>query len=76
MIVVILNIHAPTSKKEVQPFMGIINFVCRFVPDFDVMVKPIQNILKKYHSFSWIDDIENALVGINKAISYASVLAK
>jgi hypothetical protein len=50
-IVAILNLHAPTSKKEVQAFMGVINFVCRFVPDFFVMVKPIQNILKQDHSF-------------------------
>jgi hypothetical protein len=33
-IVAILNLPAPTSKKEVQAFMGIINFVPRFVPDF------------------------------------------
>jgi hypothetical protein len=46
-IVAILNLPDLTSKKEVQAFMGIINFVCRFVPDFVVMVKPIHNILKK-----------------------------
>jgi hypothetical protein len=56
--------------------MGIINFVSRFVPDFDVMVKPIHNILKKDHSFSWMDDIKNAFVRIKKEISFTSVLAK
>jgi hypothetical protein len=42
----ILNLQAPTSKKEIQSFMGRINFVRRFVPDFVVMVKPIHNMLK------------------------------
>jgi hypothetical protein len=37
-IVAIMNLPAPTSRKEVQAFMGIINFVRRFVPDFVVMV--------------------------------------
>ena len=74
-IVAILNLPAPTSKKEVQDFMGVINFVCRFVPDFAIMVKPIHNLLKQDHSFYWIDDVENSL-GINKAISSAPVLAK
>jgi hypothetical protein len=60
MIVAILNLPTPTSMKEVQAFMGIINFVCRFVPDFEVMVKPIHSLLKKECSFSWTDDIENA----------------
>jgi hypothetical protein len=75
-ITAILNLPAPTSKKEVQAFMGIINFVRRFVPDFVVMVKPIHNILKQDHSFSWTDDVENAFLRIKKAISSASVLAK
>jgi hypothetical protein len=56
-IVFILNIPAPTSKKEVQAFMGIINFFHRFVLDFVVMVKPIHNLLKKDLSFSWTNDI-------------------
>jgi hypothetical protein len=53
--------------------MGVINFVHRFVPDFAVMVKPIHNILKQDHSFSWTDD---AFVGIKKAISSTLILAK
>jgi hypothetical protein len=56
--------------------MGIINFVHRFVPDFDVMVKPIHNILKQDHSFSWTYDVENSFLMINKAISSTLVLEK
>jgi hypothetical protein len=75
-IVAILNLPAPTSKKEVQSFMGVINFVRRFVLDFVVMVKPIHNLLKQDCSFSWTDDIKNAFVGIKKAINSAPILAK
>jgi hypothetical protein len=75
-IIVILNLPAPTSKKEFQYFMGIINFIRRFVPDFVFMVKPIHNILKQDCSFSWIDDIENSFLRINKVINFAPVLAK
>jgi hypothetical protein len=56
--------------------MGVINFIRRFVLDFTVMVKPIHNLLKQDHSFSWIDDVENYFEGIKKAISSAPVLAK
>jgi hypothetical protein len=61
---------------EVQAFMGIINCVCRFVPDFALMVKPIHNIIKQDRSFSWIDDVKNAFIRIKKAISSTPVLAK
>jgi hypothetical protein len=75
-IVSILNLPAPTSKKEVQAFMGIINFVRRFVPDFALMVKSIHNLLKKDRSFSWTDDVENYFVRIKKEINSTPVLAK
>jgi hypothetical protein len=72
----ILNLPPPTSKKEVQTFMAVINFDCRFVPNFAVMVKTIHNLLKQDHSFSWTNDVENSFVGIKKAINSAPVLAK
>jgi hypothetical protein len=75
-IATILNLPSPTSKKEVEDFMEFINFVRRFVPNFSIMVKPIHNMLKKDHSFSWIDDVEDGFVGIKKAINFALVLAK
>jgi len=51
-VVVIINLPAPTSTQGVQAFMGAINFVRRFVPNFIVMVKPIHNLLKKDRTFS------------------------
>jgi hypothetical protein len=74
-IVAILNL--PTlASKEVQDFMGVINFVHRFVPDFAIMVKPIHNLLKKDRYFSWTYDVENDFVGIKKEINSTPVLAK
>jgi hypothetical protein len=75
-IAAILNLPAPTSKKEVQAFMGVINFVCRFVTDFAVMVKPIHNFLKQDHFFSWTDDVKTYFEGIKKSMSSALVLVK
>jgi hypothetical protein len=75
-VVVIINLPAPTSKQSVQAFMGTINFVRRFVPDFVVMVKPIHNLLKQDRTFSWTDEVEKDFIGIKKAISSAPVLAK
>jgi hypothetical protein len=66
---VILNLAAPTSKKEVQAFMHIINFAYRFVPDFAFMVKPIHNLLKQDRSCFWIDDIENDFLRIKSELN-------
>jgi hypothetical protein len=75
-VTTIQNLQAPTSKKEIQSFMGKINFVRRFIPNFARMVKPIHNMLKQDRSFSWNDDTEKYFVEVKKAISSAPVLAK
>jgi len=70
------KLQAPTYKKEIQSFMGIINFVRIFILNLDVVVKPIHNMLKHDQYFSWNEDVEKYFVGIKKSISSASVLAK
>lgn len=67
-VTAILNLPSRTSKKEIQYFMGRINFVRRFVPNFTVMVKPIHNMLKHDQSFSWTEDVERDFVGIKKQL--------
>jgi hypothetical protein len=56
--------------------MGIIKFVHMFATNFSLMVKLIHNLLKKDHSFSWTNDVENAFVRIKKEINYALILVK
>jgi hypothetical protein len=41
----------PASKKAIQAFMGKINFVRRFVPNFAQIIKPIHTLLRKDVAF-------------------------
>ena len=43
----------PHNKKEMQSFMGNINFARRFISDFSEIVKPLQEMIKKYQNFKW-----------------------
>ena len=47
----IQNLSPPKSKKYIQAFMGKINFVRRFVPNFAKISKPIHNMLKSDQTF-------------------------
>ena len=47
----------PHNRKSMQSFMGTINFVHMFVPDFSQIVKPLQQMVKQSVQFKW-DDIE------------------
>ena len=43
----ILQISQPRSLKELQSFIGKINFLRRFIPNLDKLLKNITNMLKK-----------------------------
>jgi hypothetical protein len=42
-------ITLPRNKKEIQSFIGRINFLRKFVPNFVEMIRCITNMLKKDH---------------------------
>ena len=47
MIETMKNIVPPYNKKEMQSFLGKINFVHRFIFDFVETVKQLQEMIKK-----------------------------
>ena len=57
-----------------QSFMGTINFVRRFVPDFAQIVKPLQQMVKQNEQFKWIEIEKNAFSKIKTAVAHAPSL--
>jgi hypothetical protein len=49
----ILKIGTPRSKKEVQSFLGKVNFLRRFIPNLDEIINHITKILKKGSEIKW-----------------------
>ena len=43
----IKKVPLPHSKKDLQSFNGQINFIRRFIPNLDELIKPMQKLLKK-----------------------------
>jgi hypothetical protein len=61
-VCVIQKIPPPATKKDMQSFMGKINFVRRFIHEFSIMVKPIHNLNKKEHDLrvkysKWVSNL-------------------
>ena len=70
----ISKIVLPNSHKAMQSFLGKINFVRRFVPNFSQVVKPLQFLVKKDVPFKWSDEQKNAFTEIQKTIAEAPAL--
>eukprot|EP00253_Pinus_taeda_P011951 PITA_11951 len=64
----ISEISLPHNKKAMQSFLGQINFVKRFVPNFSRIVSPFQTMKKKNSNFKW--DVEKQAYAIFKEIKY------
>ncbi|KAH9289266.1 hypothetical protein KI387_033383, partial [Taxus chinensis] len=64
----------PSHKRALQSFLGRVNFVRRFVPNFAALVKPITLILKKSMAFKWTSEGKASFEAIKRAICQAPTL--
>ena len=71
----ILKIDTPKSKKEVQSFLGKVNFLRRFIPNLDEIIKYITNMLRKGNEIKWTPKVRNYFEDIKVALTKAPVLA-
>jgi len=54
----VMDWKAPTSVHEVQSFLGLVGYYCRFIPDFSKIVKPMTRLLQKDDKFVWTLECE------------------
>eukprot|EP00253_Pinus_taeda_P022184 PITA_22184 len=64
----------PRSKKDVQSFLGKINFVRRFMLNFAELVKHITSMLRKGSEVRWTDAVRKSFDSIKKSIMEAPTL--
>eukprot|EP00253_Pinus_taeda_P005008 PITA_05008 len=70
----ISEIPFPHNKNSMQSFLGQINFVKRFVPDFSHIILPLQAMIKKNSVFRWGSAEKEAFDSIKQSIINAPAL--
>ena len=53
-------IKAPTNRKELEHFLGLINYFGRLIPKFSNKCKPLNNLRNQSTSFAWTDECQMA----------------
>jgi hypothetical protein len=71
----ILKISTPRRKKEVQYFLGKVNFLRRFIPNLVEIIKNITNMLKKGSEIKWTPEARKSFEDIKVALTKAPMLA-
>jgi hypothetical protein len=70
----IRHIAAPSSKKEIEQFLGLVNFFGRLIPNFSVKVAPLNGLRKGNSPFVWSDECTRAFEGLKREISSRPVV--
>ena len=65
----------PTSKKEVQSFMGFTNFYCWFISNFSHHARMLFDLTKKDVRFVWGNREQDAFDRLKELVTSALVLA-
>ena len=64
----LLQIQRPTTKAEVRSYIGAVNFIGRYIPNFSSTLAPITNLLSQKSDFIWGKEQEEAFQKILKEI--------
>jgi hypothetical protein len=70
----IQQIDIPRNKKSIQSFIGKINFLRRFIPNFVEIIKYITDMLKKDAKIKWISEAKESFENIKQALVQSPVL--
>ena len=65
----------PTSKHEVQQFLGLANYYRRFIKNFAKIAKPLHKLTEKSAPFLWTAECQLAFDNLKQSLTSAPVLA-
>ncbi|WVZ69420.1 LOW QUALITY PROTEIN: hypothetical protein U9M48_018208 [Paspalum notatum var. saurae] len=71
----VLHWPVPTSVKELKSFLGLAGYYRKFVKNFGLISKPLNNLLKKGELYVWTVYHEEAFQTLKEALTSAPVLA-
>ena len=69
------NWPVPTSKREVQQFLGLANYYRRFVEHFAKIDKPLHQLTEKTVKFEWDADCQASFEHLRQKLVSAPILA-
>lgn len=70
----IKNFRKPSSMAEVRSFLGLVNFVGKFIPNLATTTEPLRLLTRKNTSFQWTNSQQLAFDELKKYLSSDCVL--
>ena len=74
-VTAITKMPVPTNKKQVQSFLGMINYLSKFSARLSEIVEPIRELAKDIVPFSWDPEHQSTSTKMKKEIASTPILA-
>ena len=74
-VAAIVNLEAPTDQKELLRFLGMVNFVGRYIPNKADIMEPLNCLLTSKNAWIWDTPQEEAFNKIKELLTRAPSLA-
>lgn len=68
-VLAVQNFPAPATKKQLQSFLGLCNWIREYVPRAAQLTIPLTNLLRKDVKFKWTAECQNAFETLKQTIS-------
>ena len=74
-VTTIMNYPRPQSKKELQRFLGLVNFYRHFIPKMGCTAAPLYKLTHQDSTWLWTDECETSFESLRSALVETPVLA-
>ena len=71
----IRNVPIPKTKKQLQRFIGLVQYLHKFIPSLQISLKPFHELLHKNRRFEWNHEHNELFGSIKNKITNASFLS-
>ena len=68
------QIEAPKNVKELQAFLGLINYYRKFIPRMAEIAQPLTSLLKKGVQYEWTAECQKAMEILKGAVTRPPIL--
>ena len=65
----IQKLQPPTNKKKIQEFLGMLNFLSKYVYKMQLYLRPFYNILRQQNNFEWNTEHQTRFEEIKKLLT-------
>ncbi|KAK7112338.1 hypothetical protein V1264_011807 [Littorina saxatilis] len=65
----------PANAKEVRSFLGLTNYIARFIPDYANITKPLRDLTRNDVPWDWTSDHQKAVQELQARLTSSTVMA-